>query len=57
MHGQFTEGLQVTSISKLLEISLFSDSYVLFDGVHAEVIGTFHDNKYTQIQSFLSGIM
>jgi len=52
VHGQFTEGLQVTSIPKLLEISLFSDNCVISGGIHAEVIGTSHDTKCLQIQGF-----
>jgi hypothetical protein len=56
VHDQFTEGLQVTSIPKPLEISLLSDSYVVSGGIHAEVIGTSHDTKCPQIQGFLSGV-
>lgn len=57
VHGQLSEGLQVTSIPKPLEISLFSDNYVISGGIHAEVIGTSHDKKCPQIQGFLSGVM
>jgi len=57
VHGQFTEGVQVTSIPKPLEISSFSDNYVISGGIHAEVLGTSHDTKCPQIQGFLSGVM
>jgi cbb3-type cytochrome oxidase subunit 3 len=57
VRGQFTEGLQVTSIPKPLEISLYSDNYVISGGIHAVVIGTSQDTKCPQIQGFLSGVM
>jgi hypothetical protein len=57
VRDQFTEGLQVTSIPKPLEISLFSDNYVIYGEIHGEVIGTSHDTKCPQIQGFLSGVM
>jgi len=57
VHRQFTEGLQVTSVPKPLEMLLFSGNYVISGGIHAEVIGTSQDTKCPQIQGFLSGVM